>query len=180
MTREGFEWSETQGIQASALVSDFSNVGIEKLQHGDKDGYIYNHDTGNAFIADASPFNIEAKYTTPFLDFGDVGTRKTMKYLKLSVSPEGELAPILRTQYDFTDKDVAQPEDIVLIGIPVPPIFGAATFGNAIFEGTNDPMARQVLEGSGHTVSFQIRTEDQSPPYSINGLYINYVPAGRR
>lgn len=180
MTREGFEWSETQGIQASALVSDFSNVGIEKLQHGDKDGYIYNHDTGNAFIADASPFNIEAKYTTPFLDFGDVGTRKTMKYLKLSVSPEGELAPILRTQYDFTDKDVAQPEDIVLAGIPVPPIFGAATFGNAIFEGTNDPMARQVLEGSGHTVSFQIRTEDQRPPYSINGLYINYVPAGRR
>ena len=180
MTREGFEWSETQGIQASALVSDFSNVGIEKLQHGDKDGYIYNHDTGNAFIADASPFNIEAKYTTPFLDFGDVGTRKTMKYLKLSVSPEGELAPILRTQYDFTDKDVAQPEDIVLVGIPVPPIFGAATFGNAIFEGTNDPMARQILEGSGHTVSFQIRTEDQRPPYSINGLYINYVPAGRR
>ena len=50
----------------------------------------------------------------------------------------------------------------------------------AIFEGTNDPMARNVLEGSGHTVSFQVRSEDQRPPYSLNGLYINYVPSGRR
>ncbi len=180
LAQNGFEWSETQGIQAASIVSDFNSAGIEKIYHGDNSGYIYNHDTGGAFSAAGSAFNIEAKYTTPFLDFGDAGTRKTMKYLKLSVSPEGELAPILRTQYDFTDKDVAQPEDVVLTGIPVPPVFGTATFGNAIFEGTNDPMARQILEGSGHTVSFQIRTEDQRPPYSINGLYINYVPSGRR
>lgn len=180
LAQNGFEWSETQGIQASSIVSDFNSSGIEKIYHGDNAGYIYNHDTGGAFFASGLAFNIEAKYTTPFLDFGDAGTRKTMQYLKLSVSPEGQLAPILRTQYDFTDKDVAQPEDVVLTGIPVPPVFGTATFGNAIFEGTNDPMARQILEGSGHTVSFQIRTEDQNPPYSINGLYINYVPSGRR
>ena len=180
LTQNGFEWSETQGIQAASNVSDLNSVGVEKIYHGDNSGYIYNHDTGSAFSATGSLFNIEAKYTTPFLDFGDAGTRKTMKYLKLSVSPEGILSPILRTQYDFTDPDVAQPEDIVLAGIPVPPVFGSAIFGNAIFEGTNDPMARQVLVGSGHTVSFQIRTEDQSPPYSINGLYINYVPSGRR
>jgi len=180
LTQNGFEWAETKGIQCSSIVSDFSSAGVEKLHHGDKNGFIYNHDSGNFFTSEASAFNIEAKYTTPFLDFGDVGTRKTMKYLKLSVSPEGVLAPTLRTQYDFVDVDVSQPADIVLLGIPLPPIFGTAVFGSAIFEGTNDPMARQVLEGSGHTVSFQIRTEDQNPPYSINGLYINYVPSGRR
>jgi len=127
-----------------------------------------------------SAFNIDARYTTPFLDFGDVGTRKTMKYLKLSVSPEGSLEPTLRTQFDFVDSDVAQPSDIALEGIPVPPVFGTALFASAIFEGTNDPMSRQVLEGSGHTVSFQIKTDDQCAPYSLNGLYINYVPSGRR
>ncbi len=180
LTRNGFEWSETKGIQAASIVSDFNSSGIEKIYHGDNSGYIYNHDVGGAFSANGAKFNIDAKYTTPFLDFGDAGTRKTMKYIKLSVSPEGELAPILRTQFDFTDSDVAQPDDIVLAGIPVPPIFGSAIFGNAIFEGTNDPMTREVIVGSGHTVSFQIRTEDQSPPYSINGLYVNYVPSGRR
>ena len=65
-------------------------------------------------------------------------------------------------------------------GIPEPPVFGTAVFGTSLFEGTNDPMARQVLEGSGHTVSFQIKSDDQRPPYSLNGLYINYVPSGRR
>jgi len=180
LTQNGFEWSETEGIQASALVSDFNASGIEKIFHGDKNGYIYNHDTGNSFIALGTAFNINAKYTTPFLDFGDVGTRKTMKYLKLSVSPEGTIAPILRTQFDFVDTNVAQPADITLSGIPTPPAFGSAIFGTAIFEGTNDPMAQNILEGSGHTVSFQVRSEDQRPPYSLNGLYINYVPSGRR
>ena len=180
LTREGFEWSETEGIQSSAIVSDFSSSGIERIFHGDKNGYLYNHDVGNSFTALGTAFNIEAKYTTPFLDFGDVGTRKTMKYLKLSVSPEGTIAPILRTQFDFMDVDVAQPPDVSLTGIPTPPAFGSAIFGTALFEGTNDPMSRNVLEGSGHTVSFQIRSEDQRPPYSLNGLYINYVPSGRR
>ena len=180
LTREGFEWSETQGIQASAIVSDFSSAGVEKIFHGDKNGYVYNHDIGSSFTALGTLFNINAKYTTPFLDFGDVGTRKTMKYLKLSVSPEGTIAPILRTQFDFVDVDVAQPADISLSGIPTPPSFGSAVFGTSLFEGTSDPMARNVIEGSGHTVSFQIRSEDQRPPYSLNGLYINYVPSGRR
>tara|TARA_B100000470_G_scaffold62723_1_gene47583 strand:+ start:105 stop:1706 length:1602 start_codon:yes stop_codon:yes gene_type:complete len=180
LTKDGFEWAETEGIQCSSIVSDFDSSGIERIYHGDKNGYIYNHDIGNSFIATGSAFNIDARYTTPFLDFGDVGTRKTMKYLKLSVSPEGTLEPTLRTQYDFVDTDVAQPSDIELTGIPVPPVFGTALFASAIFEGTNDPMSRQILEGSGHTVSFQIKTDDQSAPYSLNGLYINYVPSGRR
>jgi len=103
-----------------------------------------------------------------------------MKYLKLSVAPEGTVAPVLRTQYDFVDLDVAQPPEVAMGGIPEPPVFGAAVFGTSLFEGTSDPMARQVLEGSGHTVSFQIKSDDQRPPYSLNGLYINYVPSGRR
>ena len=180
LTKEGFEWAETEGIQATAIVSDFDSSGIEKIYHGDKNGYLYNHDVGNSFIDNGTAFNIDARYTTPFLDFGDVGTRKTMKYLKLSVAPEGTVAPILRTQYDFVDVDVAQPEDINLSNIPVPPSFGLAVFGTSLFEGTSDPMARHVLEGSGHTVSFQIKSDDQRPPYSLNGLYINYVPSGRR
>lgn len=180
LTREGFEWSETQGIQALALVSDFNSSGIEKIYHGDKNGYIYNHDTGNTFIEAGTAFNIAAKYTTPFLDFGDLGTRKTLKYLKLSVAPEGTISPLLRTQFDFVDTNVAQPAEITMTGIPTPPSFGSAVFGTAIFQGTEDPIAQNILEGSGHTVSFRIRSDDQRPPYSLNGLYINYVPSGRR
>ena len=47
ITPNGFEWSETLGIQAHGLTSGFDKDGIEKTYHGDKDGYIYVHDDGN-------------------------------------------------------------------------------------------------------------------------------------
>ena len=82
-TANGFEWAETLGIQAMGLTTGFDNNGVEKAFHGDKDGYIYNHDAGNAFNPAGVASNIEAIYQTPNFDFGDIGTRKTIKYLSL-------------------------------------------------------------------------------------------------
>ena len=39
-SQTGFQWSETRGIQAPALVSDFNSDGIEKAFHGDNDGLV--------------------------------------------------------------------------------------------------------------------------------------------
>ena len=41
-------------------------------------------------------------------------------------------------------------------------------------------MVRQAVQGSGHTSSFKIFSDDQKAPYAINGFYIDYVPSGRR
>jgi len=41
-------------------------------------------------------------------------------------------------------------------------------------------MLRQAVQGSGSVCSFRIASLDQKAPYAINGLYINYVPSGRR
>lgn len=180
LTANGFEWSETKGIQALGLDSGFDEESIEKIFHGDKDGYIYNHDTGDSFLALGQTVNIDAQYVTPNFDFGDVGTRKTMQYAKISISPEGEVSPSLRVRYDYEDPNIPQPTDYTLATIQLPAIFGVSLFGNSIFGATNDPMVRQAIEGSGHAASFRISSLDKKTPYSINGLYINYVPAGRR
>lgn len=179
-TGQGFEWSETQGIQAFGLSSTIDFNGLEKVYHGDKDGYIYNHDTGTSFISSGATQNIIAVYETADLDFGDIGTRKTLKYVRTSFSPEGEITPTLRVRYDYKSTDVQQPSDTVITGIPLPAIFGTSTFGTATFGGTNDPMVRSTLEGSGNTVSFRIRTEDKNFPFAVNGFYIDYMPSGRR
>ena len=50
LRRNGFEWSETLGISAPAITSGFTSSGVEKAYHGDKDGKIYNHNTGNSFL----------------------------------------------------------------------------------------------------------------------------------
>ena len=180
LTANGFEWSETLGIQASGLTTGFDSIGVEKQYHGDNLGFIYNHDTGDSFRASGAALNIFAQYQTPNYDFGDVGTRKTLHYAKISISPEGEVRPSLRVRYDYEDGNIPQPEAYVLDSIPLPALFGAAVFGTAIFGASNDPMVRQAIEGSGYVSNFRISSTDQSPPYAINGLYINYVPSGRR
>ena len=179
-TPNGFEWSETLGIQAMGLTTGFNKDGVEKAFHGDKDGYVYNHDTGNAFNPQGIATNIVSEYQTPNFDFGDIGTRKTIKYVRLSVSPEGECQPTLRMRFDYEDPNIPQPQDYTLDSIPLPAIFGSAAFGTATFGAANDPMFRQPVEGSGNTISFRIRSEDIKAPYAINGLYIDYMPSGRR
>ena len=180
LTSNGFEWAETIGIQALGLTTGFDNNGIEKAYHGDKDGYIYNHDTGDSFNPAGTAANIEAIYQTPNYDFGDIGTRKTLKYVRMSFSPEGSCQPTLRVRYDYENTDIPQPVDYTLSNIPLPAIFGSGVFNTATFGATNDPMVRQAVEGSGNTCSFRLQSIDQNAPYSINGLYIDYMPSGRR
>ena len=182
LTPNGFEWSETLGIQAHAIASSFDKDRIEKTYHGDKDGYIYVHDDGDYFTPAGTATDIVAEYTTPNLDFGDLGTRKTLQYVRMSLSPEGLVQPSLRVRFDYEDRNIPQPLDYELDSVSLPAIFGnsSSTFNSVVFGSQNDPMVRQAVQGSGHTSSFKIFSDDQKAPYAINGFYIDYVPAGRR
>ena len=180
LTPNGFEWSETKGIQANALASGLDKDGIEQAYHGDNSGYVYNHDTGSTFNPAGTATNMAAEYFTPDLDFGDIGTRKTIKYIKLSVTPEGTIQPQLNVKYDFEDNNTPQPPTYVLDHIPLPAVFGTAVFGTDTFGAPENPLVRQAVEGTGNTVSLRISSDDQRSSYIINGFYIDYMPAGRK
>jgi len=180
LTSQGFQWSETKGIQATAITSGFNSNGVEKTFHGDDDGYVYVHDSGNTFYHEGSSASMRATYETPNYDFGDFGTRKNINYLKISITPEGTAQPILRVRYNYNDPDHPQPNDYTLLSVPLPATFGESLFGTGVFGASNDPMVRQAVQGGGHTTSFRLRTEDSNPPYAINGMYIDYTPANRR
>jgi len=180
LTPQGFQWSETQGIQASAISSGFDASGNEKIYHGDNLGYIYNHDIGNNFYQDETVKVITASYKTPNLDFGDVGTLKTLRYAKISLGPEGEVTPSIRVRYNYEDTTIPQPSDYVLNDVRTPALLGTAIFGTDLFGGSLDPLTRIAIQGSGHTCSFKIFSSDNKPSYSVNGLYVDYTPSGRR
>ena len=177
-----FQWAETFGIDAStAATSGFNSSGVEKHYHGDYNGYVYNHDTGNSFNPAETETNIKAEYQTPDLDYGDLGTLKTLKYVKISATPEGEISSTLRIRYNFDDPDSPQPSDYS-ISVDKPSLFGNATFttGSYVFGAASDPITRQVVEGSGHSNYFRVFSDDTKDPYTVNGLYINYIPSGRQ
>ena len=182
LTREGFQYSETEGIKATAITSDFDKDGVEQTYHGDTSGYVYNHDVANvtSFFPGGLIGNIRAVYKTPNLDFGDFGTNKTLRYVKLSISPEGTISPTLRVRYDYESSTVSQPLDYILDSIPPPSIFASAIFNSNVFGATPDPLVRQAVQGSGNTTSFIITSDDRKSPFTVNGLYIDYSPTGRR
>jgi hypothetical protein len=41
-------------------------------------------------------------------------------------------------------------------------------------------MIRIPVQGSGTSNNFTVVTEDTKAPYKINGLYIDFIPSGRR
>ena len=59
-------------------------------------------------------------------------------------------------------------------------IFGDAVFNATVFGGTAAPMIRIPVQGSGTSNNFTVVTEDTKAPYKINGLYIDFIPSGRR
>ena len=48
------------------------------------------------------------------------------------------------------------------------------------FGAAEQPLVRLALQGSGYSNSFRILTNDTNAPYTINGLYVDYIPSGRR
>ncbi len=176
-----FQWSETVGIDASAAsTSGFNSNGVEQYFHGDYAGKIYNHDTGDNFLtAGGTALNILSKYQTPELDYGDLGTLKTLKYVSISITPEGTVDTKLKVKYDFDRLDAPQPGDYSL-AVDSPSLFGTALLGSYTFGGQTDPLVRQPVEGSGNSNYFRIFSDNQNSPYTINGIYVDYLPSGRQ
>jgi hypothetical protein len=174
---DGFQWSETRGIEVTEIGSGFDANGVEKYYHGSTTGYVYIHDSGNDFDGT----NVLARYATPDYDYGDLGTLKTLHYLKVSSSAEGIVSPDVQVRFEYGNTDIPQPPELFDLGTINPPsIFGEALFNTNVFGGAENPMIRVALQGSGTSNNFTFISEDNKAPYTINGLYVDFIPSGRR
>jgi hypothetical protein len=174
---DGFQWSETRGIEVTEIGSGFDANGVEKYYHGSTTGYVYIHDSGNDFDGT----NVLARYATPDYDYGDLGTLKTLHYLKVSSSAEGIVEPDVQVRFEYGNTDIPQPPELFDLGTINPPsIFGEALFNTNVFGGAENPMIRVPLQGSGTSNNFTFISEDNKAPYTINGLYVDFIPSGRR
>jgi len=171
-----WEWSELKGFNVACMTSGFDVNGVERLYHGDYNGYVHGHDAGNSFDGE----NIEAVFKTPDIDYGDVGIRKTLHYVKLSIKPEGETNVFMDVRYDFDDSDVLQPQRFEVGRLFGPSIFSEATFSVALFGYSESPIRKINMWGSGFSNSFKFYTNDTNAPYSIQGVYVALLPASRR
>lgn len=171
-----FQWSEIRGIPAYSIESYFNDNGVEITYQGGYTGYVYLHDTGNNF--DGS--SIEAEYQSPDTDLGDLGLRKTVHYLNLSLTPEGIVSLTLSLTFDFRSTAVMQPANFTISIATAPAKYGTATYGNAKYGAIAEPLERIPLQGSGSSLAYKFYTNDTNPSYTIHGFHTEVFPSGRK
>ena len=97
------------------------------------------------------------------------------------MATEGIVEPDVQIRFDFNSSDIPQPSDLFDLGVINPPsLFGDAVFNTNKFAGQNNPMIRVPLQGSGTSNNFTVISNDAKPSYTVNGLYVDFIPSGRR
>ena len=174
-----FEWSETKGMELKFCASELNPQNEEVKFGANNTGYIYEIDTGNNF--DTS--NINARFQTPDMDYGDNGLRKSLYKVKTNIEPEGTQNNLkLRIRYDFDNAEVPQPGEFSVGNLSSASVFGQLTalFGSAFFGATTLPSKSVIVTGSGFSNSFRFFTNDTDAAYSVNGMFVSFIAGGRR
>ena len=135
--------------------------------------------TGNDFDG----ANINARFQTPDMDYGDNGLRKSLYAVKANIEPEGTNNNLkLLVRYDFESTEVPQPGAVSVGNLSSAAIFGASSsvFGTSVFGAVVLPSKRMIVTGSGFSNNFKFFSNDTDAPYSVNGMFVSFIAGGRR
>jgi hypothetical protein len=170
-----WEWSETLGIEAVRISSEMDKDTLEKIYHGDYDGWIYDHISGTSFNGAA----VKAIYKTPDIDYGDIGLRKSLHSLKLSIKAETSTNLSITIRYNFGSNSIMHPQPYLLDTVNSAAIYGIMTYGSFYYGSPVLPLIKLNIEGSGGSNSFQFETNDTTSLYTISGFYVDVHSSGR-
>jgi len=174
-----WEFGEMQGIRASCCTSDYIGR-TEYVIHGDYDGKVYRQEQGTSFNGS----DILAVYATPYLDFGDTETRKTMRKVNTFVRAEGPVEVFLSMSYDWGDYSTSRPSTYSQTSAGGPVEYGGRNIdysaANVLYGGNSKPIMTSDIQGSGFSSRATFVTVGQSEPYSIQGLVFEFSISGRR
>lgn len=172
-----FEWSEAKGMDLKFCSSELNPQNQEVKFGANETGYIYEIDKGNNFDG----ANINAKFQTPDMDYGDNGLRKSLYTVKANIKPEGTQPDLkMRIRYDFESTDVPQPGSVDVGTLAATSLYGTAVFGTATYGAVTLPSKRMLVTGSGFSNNFRFFSNDTNAAYAVNGLFVSFIAGGRR
>lgn len=177
--QRSWEWGELLGIQAWVATSGYVND-QEYVLHGDYEGFVYRQEQGNDFAG----MEISATYKTPYIDFSDPLTRKTMGKIYAFIEAEGDILVNFNVSYDWGDTRVSSPDPSLLesdAGLSV-------TYGNpdveydsgVVYGGSVFPLFLSNVVGSCFSIQLTFNTVGSEEPYSIQTLLYEFRPQGKR
>lgn len=164
-----------EGISTSVCTSSYIGTN-EFVLHGSFDGKIYRQEQGNSFDGN----RILAIYSTPYFDFGDVWTRKTIHGVKVFVRPEGTTDISLKSEFDWESVDVFNPRNYILEIGSDGQAYGVAVYGLSMFASKPLPFISHTMEGSGYSNRLTFFTNDTNASYTIQSFVYELKPNGRK
>lgn len=175
-----FSWSETAGIKARAIFSEYEND-EEFIYFGNDDGYIYRMESGNSFDG----ANIKATFYTPHLTMDDPRLRKTLYKGTVYTDPTGAVGLQVCLILDF---GTVEPQPICITYSNNLTEFSSydsltSIYDNATTKYSSDNfnnILTNPLIGSAKTFQLQITSDDVNPPFSLDTIVLEYSLNGRR
>ena len=174
-TAEGYEFSETLGIQPSCT-DHINEDGVVYVVHGGYDGYVYQQEQGNTFDGTT----IIGRYRSPDITMGDAGIRKQFQRTVINYAPEGSVNSDLFVRYDYEDPNSARPAAYPFDSSKVVALYGTGEYGTVTYGGQSNPLIRQPIEGSGFAIALRVVDNGISVPYSLKGFQLEFKAAARR
>ena len=174
-TAEGYEFSETLGIQPSCT-DHINEDGVVYVIHGGYDGYVYQQEQGNTFDGTT----IIGRYRSPDITMGDAGIRKQFQRTVINYAPEGNVNSDLFVRYDYEDPNSARPAAYPFDSSKVVALYGTGEYGTVTYGGQSNPLIRQPIEGSGFAIALRVVDNGVSVPYSLKGFQLEFKAAARR
>ncbi len=174
-TAEGYEFSETLGIQPSCT-DHINEDGVVYVVHGGYDGYVYQQEQGNTFDGTT----IIGRYRSPDITMGDAGIRKQFQRAVINYAPEGSVNSDLFVRYDYEDPNSARPAAYPFDSSKVVALYGTGEYGTVTYGGQSNPLIRQPIEGSGFAIALRVVDNGISVPYSLKGFQLEFKAAARR
>lgn len=173
------EWSQLRGIKVLCADSGY-NADNEIIVHASTTGYVYSHDTGATF--DTVPITFSIK--TPYIPFDDPEIRKILYKISLYIDGEGAYSYNFAYDFDYGDDEVVQPdvrlfEDaaVVLQYWDTPGL----EYDDEVFYSTGFFRKNKFnIEGSCFSTSFEIEGMDESAPFVLKSMNIQYNLGDRR
>lgn len=174
-----WEWGELQGIPVACAWSGVNKENAitsldsakEIILHGGYDGHVYLHDDPNTTSFAGSTIN--AYFETAPIDYGDIGIKKTIRWVNLNGTIEGPNSDVwLKLIYDYDDTGTQQPNPYPLAFYGTFSYYGTGLYGTAYYSKNGFLNYRILVEGSGFINSFKVYSDNTQGGYTISGLYV--------
>jgi hypothetical protein len=170
------EWNTYEDNLLHDIGSSRDNNNQEVLFQVNADSFVYLHDNGNTFDG----VNIIATFQLPDLSFDDPNVRKTLSTIEMYTEDEGVVDYNFKILFDEQLRTAATPGVFTVGSSTTAAIYNVSLYDTtAIYAATDTKIIREYVEGSGKLISFLFQASSDTPPFTIQGININYFLNGR-